>query len=294
MQDLSSVSSTESQAGSFLLSLSSQTNRDLACSHPNSSIFLVVLLLLLAIIVVCDVCVHDVCGGRRVHNTCGDQKTTLFFPSIFPWGQRLKLGPQVYTASPFTCGAIRQEPPVCLSVAWIYVFLGHQCDNVCCESLSKVVSWAEYTGKLFPRSHFYTWEFSAWELSWIYAGIEPELWSQWPAFSTRWKASSPASCLSERHFRFGRTLRLLLFLHGELRPRGLWRLNNQLPQKNSRNADLGLSSRFILHLEFAPWPFSPFLRWLFASVSFFFFKCLGEGLPLFLGLLFLFASEKLG
>lgn len=115
--------------------------------------------------------------------------------------------------------------PLCVfSAAWIYVFLGHRCYKVCCESLSKVVLWAEYTGKHFPRSHSYTWEFLAWELCWIYAGVEPGLWSPWPAFITRWKASSPASCLSERHFRLGRTLRLLLFLHGELRNRELWRL----------------------------------------------------------------------
>lgn len=186
-------------------------------------------------------------------------------------------------------------PPCAFSAAWIYVFLGHQCDNVCCESLSKVVSWAEYTGKHFPRSRFYTWEFLAWELSWIYAGIEPGLWSQWPAFITRWKVSSPASCLSERHFHLERTLRLLLFLLGELRPRESWRLNNRslgCLRKTPAVADLELSSWFILHLEFAPWPFSLFLRWLSASV-FFFFKCLGEGLPLFLGLLSLFASEKL-
>lgn len=272
MQELSSVSSTESQAGSFLLSLSSQTSRDLACSHQNFSIVLVVLLLLLAIIVVCDVCVHDVCGERHVHNTCGDQKATLFFPSIFPWGRRLKLRPQVYTTSPFTCGATRQEPPCAFSAAWIYGFLGHQCDNMCCESLSKVVSWAEYTGKQFPRSRFYTWEFLAWELSWIYAGIEPGLWSQWPAFITRWKVSSPASCLSERHFHLERTLRLLLFLLGELRPRESWRLNNRslgCLRKTPAVADLELSSWFILHLESAPWPFSLFLRLLFASVFFF-------------------------
>lgn len=292
MQDLSSVSSTEPQAGSFLLSLLSQTNRDLACSHPNSSIFLVVLLLLLAIIVVCDVCVHDVCGGRRVHNTCGDQKTTLFFPFIFPWGQRLR--PQVYTASPFTCGAIWQEPPVCFSAVWISVFLGHQCDTVCCESLSKVVSWAEYTGKLFPRSHFYTWEFLARGLSWIYAGIEPELWSQWPAFITRWKASSPASCLSERHFRFGRTLRLLLFLHGELRPRGLWRLNK--PAASEKLLQCWLRAQLLIHPTPGICTLTLFSlpQMIICFCFFFFFKCLGEGLPLFLGLLFLFASEKLG
>lgn len=132
-------------------------------------------------------------------------------------------GPRFTQQAPLPVEQSGRRPLCVFSAACIYVFLGHQCDN-CCESLSKVVLWAEYTGKHFPRSHVYTWEFLAWELCWIYAGVEPGLWSLWPAFITRWKASSPASCLSERHFRLGRTLRLLLFLHGELRTRGLWRL----------------------------------------------------------------------